>query len=124
MQNKIDQENFYEIHLNKNNEIMISLKSREGIPTNPVLIYDGGEHALFYRTQNQVILLDFIHPEARKYLQEASNILFSETKNYQVIMEYNVLCKNVKNLPIDLENISKMLNRNEAKQIDERNLYK
>lgn len=124
MQNKFEQENFYEFHLNKNNELMVSLKNREENPENPVLIYDGGEHALFYRKENQVILLDFIHPQIRPYLKDTKNILFSETQNYQVVREYNVSCKIVKNLPIDIKNISNLLNKEDAKKIDERNLYK
>lgn len=124
MQNKFEQENFYEFHLNKKNELMVSIKSRSDTPENPLLIYDGGEHALFYRKKDQVILLDFIHPEVRPFLKEAKIILFSETQNYQIIRDYNVPCKIVTNLPIDINNISQLLNKDAAKKIDDRDLYK
>lgn len=124
MQNKFEQENFYEFHLNKKNELMVSLKSRDDIPVSPLLIYDGGEHALFYRKKDQVILLDFIHPEIRPYLKETKVVLFSETQNYQVIRNYNVPCKMVTSLPIDINNVSNLLDKNEAKKVDDRDLYK
>ena len=124
MAKKTDQESFYEVHLNKYDELMISIRARENDPENPVLIYDGNNHALLYRTPQSSVLLDFIHPEVRPYLLNASQILIAETKNYQVVREYTVTCKRVKNLPIDASGISPLLNEDEAKQVDERNLYK
>ena len=46
MTKKPEQESFYEVHLNKYDELMISMHAREGEPNSPVLIYDGGDHAL------------------------------------------------------------------------------
>ena len=68
MTKKPQQESFYELHLNKNDEVMISIHAKDGVPKSPVLLYDGGAHALLYRTPEQSILLDFIHPDARPCL--------------------------------------------------------
>ena len=103
---------------------MISMHAREGEPNSPVLIYDGGDHALLYRTPQSSVLLDFIHPEVRPYLLKANQVLIAETKNYQVTREYTAVCKRVKNLPIDENGIKPLLSKEEAEQIDERNLYK
>ena len=124
MAKKPEQESFYEFHLNKYDELMVSMHARESEPVSPVLIYDGGAHALLYRTPQSSVLLDFIHPEVRPFLEKAKQVLISETKNYQVVREYTASCKHVKNLPIDEAGIKPLLNEEEAKQIDERNLYK
>ncbi len=124
MAKKTEQESFYEIHLNKNNELMISLRARDLEPQTPVLIYDGGDHALLYRTPQSSVLLDFIHPEARPYLFKAAEVLIAETKNYQVVREYRAACRQVKNLPIDNKAVKPLLDKTDAALIDERNLYK
>ena len=121
---KPEQESFYEVHLNKNNELMISMRAREEEPQSPVLLYDGGAHALLYRTPQSSVLLDFIHPDARSFLLEASQVLIAETKDYQVTREYMAACKRVKNLPIDEAGVKPLLEKQDAKQIDERDLYK
>lgn len=120
---KTEQESFYEVHLNKNDEMMISLRAREGSPSAPVLIYDGGPHALLYRTPESSVLLDYLHPEVRPYLSSAKEILIVETKDFAVIREYCVTCRVVKNLPIEHAGVKPLLEKEEAKKIDERKLY-
>ena len=121
---KTEQESFYEIHLNKHDELMISLHARSQEPQSAVLIYDGGDHALLYRTPESSVLLDFIHPDVRPYLLKADRVLIAETQNYQVVREYTAVCRRVKNLPIDNTAIKPLLDKQDALQIDERNLYK
>ena len=103
---------------------MISLHARDLEPESPVLIYDGGNHALLYRTPGSSVLLDFIHPEVRPYLLKAEQVLIAETQNYQIVREYTVVCRRVKNLPIDNAAVKPLLDKQDAAQIDERNLYK
>ena len=121
---KPEQESFYEVHLNKYDELMISMHAREEDPQSPVLIYDGGNHALLYRTPQSSVLLDFIHPEVRPYLLKAKQVLIAETKDYKVVREYIAACKQVKSLPVDEASVKPLLSREEAKQVDERDLYK
>lgn len=123
MSKKPEQESFYELHLNKRNEIMISVRARKETPSSPVLLYDGGDHALLYRTPENTVLLDFIHPAARSALFEASSVLIAEMQNFKVVREYNAVCRRVKSLPLDNESIAPLLNKEAAKQIDERHLY-
>ena len=124
MPKKTEQESFYEIHLNKHNELMISLHARSPEPQSAVLIYDGGDHALLYRTPQSSVLLDFIHPEVRPFLLKAEQVLIAETQNFQVVREYTAVCKRVKNLPIDNSSVKPLLDKQDAAQLDERNLYK
>ena len=103
---------------------MISMHARPEEPESPVLIYDGGDHALLYRTPRLSVLLDFVHPEVRPFLLKAKQVLIVETKDYKIIREYIATCKCVKNLPIDKAGVKPLLDKEAAKQIDERNLYK
>ena len=124
MTKKPQQESFYELHLNKNDEVMISIHAKDGNPKSPVLLYDGGAHALLYRTPEQSILLDFIHPDARPCLARPESVLIAEASDYKVVREYSAKCRHVKNLPLDEASVRPLLDREQAEQTDERNLYK
>ena len=102
-----EQEDFYEAFLNKHNEIMFAIAFRESQPEDAKIIYDGGEHALFYRSPDKTIILDYIHPEIREPLKNSSNVLISEVTTFKVEREYNVPVKIVKQLPIDKDAILK-----------------
>ena len=124
MTKKPQQESFYELHLNKNGEVMISIHAKDGAPKSSVLLYDGGAHALLYRTPEQAVLLDFIHPDARPYLAQAETVLIAEAADYKVVREYTAKCRHVKSLPLDGASVKPLLDREQAEQTDERNLYK
>lgn len=124
MAKKPQQESFYELHLNKNGEVMISIHAKDGAPKSSVLLYDGGAHALLYRTPEQSVLLDFIHPDARPYLAQAETVLIAEAADYKVVREYTAKCRHVKSLPLDGTSVKPLLDREQAEQTDERNLYK
>ncbi len=101
MNSKAVQEDFYEAFLNKDSEIMFAVAHRSNIPVQPKIIYDGKEHALFYRTPEDIIILDFLHPEIRKPLRKVTKVLISEVDAEKVVREYEVPLKLVKQLPID-----------------------
>ena len=102
-----EQEDFYEAFLNKHNEIMFAIAFRESPPEDAKIIYDGGEHALFYRSPDKTIILDYIHPEIREPLKNSSNVLISEVTSFKVEREYDVPVKIVKQLPLDKEAVLK-----------------
>ena len=102
---KPEQEDFYEAFLNKAGEIMFAVAFREDEPSDARILYDGGEHALFYRNTKQTILLDFLHPEIRIPLTKVTKVLISEVESDKVIREYDVSVKMVKKLPLDEANI-------------------
>jgi hypothetical protein len=68
----------YDIMINRVNELLICLNEHEGVPENPEIVYDGGPHALLYRHKNQIVILDFVHQDARKPLEEVDQLLVVE----------------------------------------------
>jgi hypothetical protein len=106
--NKPEQEEFYDILQNSSGDLLISIKAREGGPEEPKIVYDGGEHALLYRSKGFSITLDFIHPEAREPLANVDSVLIVEFDNDEVVREYDVPVKKVKKLPIAAENLPKL----------------
>ena len=124
MTKKPAQESFYEIHINSSDEVMISIHARESEPDSPVILYDGKDHALLYRTPENAVLLDFIHNDAREALFQAKSVLVAEMKDFKAVREYVAACRHVKNLPLDEKSVKPLLSREEAKEIDDRDLYR
>ena len=62
------------------------------VPEDPKIVYDGGEHALFYKTPTQVYILDYLNEVARAALREQSSILLFEVNtDFQIIVrDYDV----------------------------------
>lgn len=93
------QESFYEIFVNKDEEVMIAVHARETRPEDPHILYDGGEHALFHRRKDEPILLDFVHPDARAALAGVKTVLISEVMGKNIVREYDVRMHRVSRLP-------------------------
>ena len=80
---------------------MLMMDSRAGGPENPRFIYDGGEMALLYRSQESSVAFKSIEEGARIPLKSVSEILVVEIENDDVEREYIVpvrLVKDVNNL--------------------------
>ena len=62
------------------------------VPENPKIVYDGGEHALFYKTPTQVYILDYLNKVAQEALKEQTSILLFEvnTDLQMIIRDYDV----------------------------------
>jgi len=112
MTNTLETEDFYDIIKNTDDELLFSIKARQGGPEKPKVIYGGGEHALFYRSFDQTVILDYIHPEVRDTLRKVSSVLMVEFFGGSIIREYNVPVRQVKQLPIpnDLSSIGELDN--------------
>jgi hypothetical protein len=103
---KLEQEQQYEIALSEENELMISIKERSGEPENSIIIYDGKDHALFYRDSGLTIVLDYIHPQVRDMLKAAKQVIIAEVDGAKEIKNaYEVPVKIVKSVPISKEDI-------------------
>ncbi|MGD9638544.1 MAG: hypothetical protein AB7U85_05755 [Alphaproteobacteria bacterium] len=103
---KPEQEELYDILQNSSGDLLISIKARKGLPEEPKIVYDGGEHALLYRNNGLTIMLDYIHPEARQSLFYADTVLVVEFDNDDIAVEYEVPIRIVKKLPISQESFS------------------
>ena len=107
-QSKPEQEELYDILQNSSGDLLISIKARKHTPEEPKIVYDGGEHALLYRNKGTTILLDFIHPEARKPMFYSESILVVEFEGEDIAFEYEVPIRIVKKLPITQENLPEL----------------
>lgn len=88
----------YEIIKNAAGEIMILITYRAGGPENPLILYDGGEEALLYRSRESSVMLGNIHVEARPLMKVVAEVLMVEVEGNEVAREYNVPVRHVKNL--------------------------
>ncbi len=85
------QEKLYLIMVNKRDERCIFLTPKDISKlkiTNPEIVYDGGEHAILYRSEKESILLDYIPESQRNELTKLSEIL---------VVEYDVNKKDIAN---------------------------
>lgn len=100
MTNILETEDFYDIIENSEGELLFSIKARQGGPEKPKILYGAGEHALFYRSNDQTVVLDYVHPDVREALAKVSSVLIVEFHGDSIIREYNVPVRQVKQLPI------------------------
>ena len=84
----IEQEKNFNILQNESGNLLFLVKSRKDEPVDPVIVYDGGEHALLYRNNNNTVILDDIHPAVRKTLRRKKQVLVVETNNGNIVHEY------------------------------------
>ena len=80
----------FNILKNRQDDVMILIQSEESSEDNPILYYNGDKDALLCKNNNVHIHMDYIHPEARKFLFSAKNVLIVEVNNGSIIREYNV----------------------------------
>lgn len=95
------QEKEYEIVPTKEGILIFAIKPRENEPLSPFIAYDGGEHAKFYRRPNEIILLDYINPEAREMLAKSPYTVMTEIdyNKEEVVRDYKVKVRMVDTLP-------------------------
>ena len=100
VENKPKQEGRYDVLINDNGEVLIALKKKEGEPSGSRILYDGEDHALFYRSPSDTIILDYIHKDARSHISKASKVIIVEFEEDDIIREYEVPVQVVKKVPI------------------------
>jgi tetratricopeptide (TPR) repeat protein len=71
-------EEFYDILQNSAGDIMFCIRTRDGEPVQPEILYSGGVNALYRRRPDQFILLDEVHPDVREALRNAQEVLIAE----------------------------------------------
>ena len=83
------------------------MKAREGSPERPQILFNGENHALFYRTADQMIVLDYIHPDVAPLLAKVDSVLVAEFSepvgdNPQkgIVREYTASVRHVSKLPL------------------------
>ena len=96
----VEQEKKFDILRNPVGDLLIVIRARIDSEEKPTIIYDGGEHALLYRNENNTIVLDYIHPMVRENLTKSASVLVVEAQGSAIIREYFVHVKVVKKIPL------------------------
>lgn len=103
-------EEFYKVILNVDNEIMLSIFARNGGPEESTILYDGGEHAMFYRDKETSVILDYLPPETYEAWNNAETVLIAEYKEdadekAEPVRIYDVPVRHMKRLPCDMSDM-------------------
>ncbi len=81
---------------------IIIIHKKKGAPINPYIVYDGRKHATFYRTPDEVILLDYLNPNVRQVLLQAGYAVIFEAASdgKDVIRDYKADIQIVEKNPL------------------------
>ena len=90
----------FNILKNSEGNLMFLVHARMGGAENSKVVYDGGQAALLYKTDKDIIMLDFIHPAIRTDLKKKKEVLIVEVDGGAIVREYMATVKTVKTLPI------------------------
>ena len=85
----------------EDNELYIFIEAKKDHPNNPRIIYDGFDHAVFLRTPQEKIILDYINPEIRNELRKSQRIIMVETILENIKESYYVDMQIVDKIPVD-----------------------
>lgn len=94
----MEKQDFFEIIENKYGELAIFIDTRDGIPQEPVLEFDGKKTALLKRDERRAIILDNIDAETKGVLAEAEFVMIVEMKADMVERVYGVPVENVEDI--------------------------
>ena len=89
----------FNILKNGEGNLMLLVHARMGGVKESKVVYDGGQTALLYRTDKDIVALDFIHPAVRTDLKKKKEVLIVEVNNEAVVREYIATVQAVKALP-------------------------
>lgn len=102
----IIQEKQYVVMTDKEDRVIICISQKDMEPENPMILYDGKDHAMFYRRRGQTVMLDYINKDMQKKVYEAEQVFVVELKNpKEAKRTYIVPIKKVAKLPLENINI-------------------
>lgn len=85
--------------------LYIYIKARSNTPHAPKIIYDGFDHAVFVRSANEKIILDYINPQVRDKLRKAKEVVMVETILENIKDAYIAGISIVDKIPLNWEDI-------------------
>ena len=100
VQHLIEEETMYNILKNISGDVMILIRARMDDAETPQVIYDGGEHALLYRSQHNTVVLGYVHPDIRSDLLHVSSVLIVEAQGNSIVREYHAKLKTMSKIPL------------------------
>lgn len=91
-------ENDYRVIITHEGVLVFLIKCRDDQPENPFLLYDGGNHATFYRRENQTVLFDYLNEKVIPLLQNSEKIVIFELNDEieDVARDYEAYVRHVK----------------------------
>ena len=81
----------YIIKYDEDGKLLIFLPQPEGNKEKPVIMYDGGAHALLVRNRGQKIILDNVSPDIRSDFRSAYKAIVVEVSGSEIVDHYEVL---------------------------------
>lgn len=85
--------------------LYIFMEAKSDVPQTPYIVYDGNDHAVFVRSKEQKIILDYINPEVREKLRKAPEVMVVETLMDNIKSSYHVTMNVVDKIPLDWRKI-------------------
>ncbi|MBE6453227.1 MAG: hypothetical protein E7012_07065 [Alphaproteobacteria bacterium] len=82
-------------------EVYVYIKARSDHPASPSILYDGFDHAVFLRSPQEKIILDYINPLIRDKLRKANNVVIVETILENIKDCYMASMQIVDKIPVD-----------------------
>ena len=102
---KYETENRYYIAESTEGELYVYISAKKASPLKPKIIYDGFDHALFVRSPEESIVLDYINPDARDKLRKAREVIVVETLVETIKDAYIADMNIVEKIPLDWSQI-------------------
>lgn len=102
---KYETEKQYFVAENTSGELYVYIGAKKDFPKHPQIIYDGFDHALFVRNDEQKIILDYINPEIRDKLRKARAVIIVETVLENIKDAYIADMNIVDKIPLDWSQI-------------------
>ncbi len=102
---KYETEKEYFVAENTSGELYIYISAKNETPVKPQIIYDGYDHALFLRNNEQKIILDYINPEVRDKLRKSRAVIIVETVLENIKDAYIADMNIVDKIPVDWSQI-------------------
>ena len=101
------QEKDYYVFPTAEGGIVFAISQKENTPHLPKIFYDGGNHAILYRGEDDLIVLDFLHPQAKKIMQSVSMAHIAEVDytDKKMVRFYSVPVHQVFKMPVDLSGL-------------------
>lgn len=102
---QISQEKQYQILPTVDKGLVFAINMKQGEIRDPKILYNGGNHALLYRSDEDVVILDFLEPRAKRMMQNLSNAHICEIDydEEKVAQLYKVHIHQIFQMPLDVE---------------------
>ncbi len=102
---QISQEKEYQILPTMDKGLIFAINMKPGQIQDPKILYDGGNHALLCRSDDDIVILDYLEPRAKKMMQNLSKAHICEIDYDAQDVEhlYEVHIHQVFQLPFDVE---------------------